>query len=246
MKTDRSVIVTGAGGGMGSLFVRRFLENGDTVFAGDVDAAALDRLRADLGHSALLHAAVADVSDEASCGSLAALARATRGRVDVLVNCAGHFPVTPFTELTADVWRRVVDINLTGTFLMIKAVHPLMTGRGWGRIVNIGSASVFGGVADQSPYVSAKAGLLGLTRSLARAFGGEGITVNVVTPGLTATPPVLRDLPAEMLKDQIKVRAVPRQEEAGDLVGAVFFLASPDADFISGQTLNVDGGSHML
>ena len=77
MKTDRSVIVTGAGGGMGSLFVRRFLENGDTVFAGDVDAAALDRLRADLGHSALLHTAVADVSDEASCGSLAALARAT-------------------------------------------------------------------------------------------------------------------------------------------------------------------------
>ena len=74
MKTDRSVIVTGAGGGMGSLFVRRFLENGDAVFAGDVDAAALDRLRADLGHSAVLHTAVADVSDEASCGSLAALA----------------------------------------------------------------------------------------------------------------------------------------------------------------------------
>lgn len=246
MRTGRSVIVTGAAGGMGSRFVQRFLDNGDTVVAGDSDGPGLDRLKSEMEVPVGLFTAVEDISDEAGCDRLADLARAERGRVDVLVNCAGYFPITPFAGLTADVWRRVVAVNLTGPFLMIKAVHPLMTGRGWGRIVNIGSASVFGGVADQSPYVSAKAGLLGLTRSLARAFGGDGITVNVVTPGLTATPPVLKSMPAEMLKNQIKVRAVPRQEEAGDLVGAVFFLASPDADFISGQTVNVDGGSHML
>ena len=246
MKTGRSIIVTGAGGGMGSLFVRRFLDNGDTVIATDSADGPLGKLSSELGGSGRLHTAVADISDEAQCGKVADLAREKQGRVDVLVNCAGYFPVTPFAGLTADVWRRVVDINLTGPFLMIKAVHPLMTGRGWGRIVNIGSGSVFEGVADQSPYVSAKAGLLGLTRSLARAFGGDGITVNVVTPGLTATPPVVANMPADMLARQLTVRAVPRQEEAEDLVGAVFFLASPDADFISGQTINVDGGSHML
>ncbi|MBV8870517.1 MAG: SDR family oxidoreductase, partial [Acetobacteraceae bacterium] len=109
-----------------------------------------------------------------------------------------------------------------------------------------GSASAFEGVPDQAPYVSAKAGLWGLSRSLAKAFGGDGITVNVVTPGLTLTPPVVQNMPADMLESQVQVRALKREEGPGDLVGAAFFLASPDADFITGQTINVDGGKHML
>ncbi len=110
----------------------------------------------------------------------------------------------------------------------------------------MGSASVFEGVADQVHYVAAKAGIFGLSRSLARVFGRDGITVNVVTPGLTVTPAVKAKMPAEMIEQQIKLRALPREEQGEDLVGAVFFLASPDADFISGQTVNVDGGKHML
>lgn len=245
MRTDRVVVVTGAAGGMGSLIVERFLANGDTVIATDIAEERLDTLRTGQAPGARLHVVAGDISDEADCARVAELAREKGGRVDVLVNAAGFFPVQRFEDTTAADFRRVVDINLTGVFLMIKAVHLLLLGRGWGRIVIIGSASTFEGVPDQVPYVSAKAGLFGLSRSLAKALGGDGITVNIVTPGLTVTPPV-KQMPAEMLAQQIDARAIKREERPEDLVGAVFFLASPDADFISGQTVNVDGGKHML
>jgi 3-oxoacyl-[acyl-carrier protein] reductase len=188
----------------------------------------------------------ADISDEASCAKLAAFALAKAGHVDVLVNCARFFPTQAFTEMSLADWNKVIGINLTGVFLMVKAILPLMTGRGWGRIINIGSASMFEGVDTQVHYVAAKAGVLGFSRSLARVVGKDGITVNLVAPGLTLTPAVRAHMPAEMIEAQVKSRAIPRDEVGDDLVGAVFFLASPDADFMSGQTLNVDGGKHML
>lgn len=246
MRTGRSVVVTGAAGGMGALIVQRFLENGDIVIATDVGDEQLRALKDAQAPDAPLHVVGGDVSDEADCARVADLARKAAGRVDVLVNAAGFFPVQPFDTLTAADFRKVVDVNLTGVFLMIKAVTPLLRGRGWGRIVTIGSASTFEGVADQVPYVAAKAGLFGMSRSLARVLGKDGITVNIVTPGLTLTPPVKQTMPAEMIEQQVKLRAIPRDQRAEDLVGAVFFLASPDADFMSGQTINVDGGKHML
>ncbi|MCW6510028.1 SDR family NAD(P)-dependent oxidoreductase [Lichenifustis flavocetrariae] len=246
MKTDRIVVITGAAGGMGKLAVERFLANGDTVVATDTSDKALKLLVDSQEPEAKLHTVVGDISKEEDCGRVAALASDVGGRVDVLVNVAGFFPMQTFDEMTADDFRKVVDINLTGTFLMIKAMAPLLRGRGWGRIVNIGSASVFEGVADQVHYVAAKSGLFGLSRSLARVFGKDGITVNVVTPGLTVTPAVKANMPPELIDQQIKLRALPREETGHDLIGAIFFLASPDADFISGQTVNVDGGKHML
>jgi NAD(P)-dependent dehydrogenase (short-subunit alcohol dehydrogenase family) len=105
---------------------------------------------------------------------------------------------------------------------------------------------MFEGVDTQVHYVAAKAGVLGFSRSLARVVGKDGITVNLVAPGLTLTPAVRAHMPAEMIEAQVRARAIPRDEVGDDLVGAVFFLASPDADFMSGQTLNVDGGKHML
>lgn len=246
MKTGRVVVVTGAAGGMGALVVERFLANGDTVVATDIGQEALDRLKGRQPADARLRIIGADVSDEKDCEAVAALVRQTAGRVDVLVNVAGFFPIQSFEETTAADFRKVVDINLVGVFLMIKAVHPLMKGRGWGRIVNIGSASTFEGVPDQIHYVAAKAGIFGLSRSLARALGDDGITVNVVTPGLTVTPPVKEMMQAEVLEKQVEARCIKREERPEDLIGAIFFLASPDADFISGQTVNVDGGKHML
>ena len=246
MRTGRIVVVTGAAGGIGRLVAERFLANGDTVIAIDLDESALALLTAPQAQGAKLHAVTADISDEADCATVAACARDAAGRVDVLVNVAGWFPVQPFEGLSAADFRRVVDVNLTGPFLMIKAMWPLMQGRDWGRIVTIGSASTFQGVPDQVHYLAAKAGLFGLTRSLARVVGQHGITVNVVTPGLTETEPVKRTMPAAMLERAIEARALKRAEQPDDLVGAVFFLASPDAGFITGQTLNVDGGSHMV
>jgi 3-oxoacyl-[acyl-carrier protein] reductase len=242
MKTNRTVLITGAAGGMGALFVKRFLMNGDTVVATDTSVEALTKLADEFDEGAKLQTIAADISDEASCAKLAAFARDKAGRVDVLINCAGFFPTQLFDEMSLADWNKVIGINLTGVFLML----PLMKGRGWGRIVNIGSGSMFDGVAEQSHYVAAKAGVLGFSRSLARVVGKEGITVNVVAPGLTLTPAVAKSMPAEMIAAQVKTRAIQRDETGADLVGTVFFLASPDADFMSGQTLNVDGGKHML
>ncbi len=246
MNTDRIVVITGAAGGIGALLVARFLANGDMVIATDTSHEALAMLADKAEMPGRLYTITADVADEASCAALAGFAREKAGRVDVLVNCAGFFPAQPFDEMTLADWNKVVGINLTGVFLMAKAMLPLMRGRGWGRIVNIGSASMFEGVAEQTHYVAAKAGVLGFSRSLARVVGQDGITVNVVAPGLTVTPRVKASMSARMLETQIEARAIQREETGEDLVGAVFFLASPDADFMSGQTLNVDGGKYML
>jgi NAD(P)-dependent dehydrogenase (short-subunit alcohol dehydrogenase family) len=236
-------VITGAAGGVGALLAARFLANGDTVLATDVSAQALGRLEAPDGAPGRLITAAADISSEQDVKRLADLATEPTGRVDVLINCAGFFPIMPFEEMSAGDWQRVIDINLTGTFLMTHAFLPLMQGRGWGRIVNFGSGSVFEGTRGQAHYVAAEAGIVGFSRSLAREVGGDGITVDVITPGLTVTKAVRDSFPAAILQAQRDGRALRRDELPEDLVGPVFFLASPDAGFISGQTLNVDGGN---
>jgi NAD(P)-dependent dehydrogenase (short-subunit alcohol dehydrogenase family) len=246
MNTDRVVVITGAVGGIGSEIVDRFLGNGDTVVACDVKQDALDTWRGRWPADARLLTVETDISDEDSCENAAAYAKEKAGRVDVLVNCAGWFPLVSFEEMTSDQWRQVIDINLTGTYLMTKAMLPLMKERGWGRIVNFGSGSMFEGQADQAHYVAAKSGVVGFSRSIAREVGDYGITVNVITPGLTVTKAVADSFPADLLAAQRASRALHRDETAADLVGPVFFLASDDAGFITGQTVNVDGGNHML
>ncbi len=242
MRTGRAVVVTGAGGGMGAALVARFLANGDDVVAADRDALALERLRSACEPAARLRTVAADTATEAGC---AAMADVAGRRVDVLVNCAGWFPITPFERLQPDEWRRVLEVNLTGPYLACRAVLPLMKGRGWGRIISYGSASIFDGVPGQSHYVAAKAGLVGFSKCLARELGADGVTVNVVTPGLTPTGPVREHFPPSLLERVRAGRAIGRDATPEDLVGAVLFLASPDADFITGQTLNVDGGAKM-
>lgn len=244
MPQGRVVLVTGSAGAIGAAFVERFLANGDTLIATDIADEPLEQLR--MSHpDARLITISGDISQEKDCGRIMDVAREAAGRLDVLINCAGHYPIKAFEEMLAEDWRRVIDINLTSNFLMTRAALPLMKGRGWGRIINFGSASVYEGVPGQAHYVAAKAGIIGLSRSLAREFGGHGITVNVVAPGLTITPPVQRTFTSEILQKAREMRAIKRDEEAADLVGVAFFLASPDADFITGQTLTVDGGSHM-
>jgi NAD(P)-dependent dehydrogenase (short-subunit alcohol dehydrogenase family) len=245
MDTKRVVVITGAAGGIGAPLVERFLRNGDTVIATDTSEAALNQLTAQPEDDARLLTLAADISSEADTQAVADFAREHSGTVEVLINCAGFFPIVPFEEMSVHDWQRVINVNLTGTFLTTTALLPLMKDRGWGRIVNFGSASVFDGTRNQTHYVAAKAGIVGLTRSLAREIGGYGITVNVITPGLTLTPAVRDHFPPAVLAAQRAARSLQRDETPQDLVGPVFFLASPDAGFITGQTLNVDGGKFM-
>lgn len=245
MHTNRFVVITGAAGGVGSVLVERFLANGDTVLATDTGEDGLARLRDRVEGGDALITAAADISSEEDCRRLADVAREHGGRVDVLVNCAGFFPIRPFEEMTVQDWTSVLNINLTGSFLTTQALLPLMKDHGWGRIINFGSGSVFDGTRGQAHYVAAKAGIVGFSRSLAREVGGYGITVNVITPGLTVTKAVRDSFPAQILEAQRAGRALQRDEEPEDLVGPTFFLASPDAGFISGQTINVDGGKFM-
>jgi NAD(P)-dependent dehydrogenase (short-subunit alcohol dehydrogenase family) len=245
MNSHRAVVITGAVGGIGALLVERFLANGDTVLATDMGDEALERLRGQVDKHSKLLTRAADVSSDADTQALAEFARDEVGSVEVLINCAGFFPILAFEEISVPDWQRVIDINLTGSFLMTRAMLPLMKERGWGRIVNFGSGSVFDGTRNQTHYVAAKAGIVGFTRSLAREVGGYGITVNVIAPGLTVTKAVRDTFPPAVLEAQRSSRALQRDEGPEDLVGPVFFLASPDAGFITGQTLNVDGGKFM-
>ena len=246
MRTGRIVLITGAAGGMGSVIADRFLANGDIVVATDAKSDVLGSFATARDAGDRLIAVAADVSNEDDCGRLADAARERAGRIDVLVHCAGFFPIRRLEEMSVGEWRTVIDINLTGAFLLARAALPLMKGHGWGRIINFGSGSVFGGVPGQAHYVAAKAGIVGFSRCIAREFGEYGITVNVVAPGLTVTDPVRKTFPPELLAAQRTQRALKRDEVAEDVVGTTFFLASPDADFVTGQTICVDGGKNMI
>ncbi|MDF5711718.1 MAG: SDR family NAD(P)-dependent oxidoreductase [Nostoc sp. S4] len=244
--SNKFIIVTGAAGGIGSAITRRFLSEGAKVCAVDNRAEALNQLVHNLGSPNMLLAIEADVSSESSCQYLSAQVQQTWGAVDILVNNAGKFPVTPFEEISYTEWREVCAINLDGPFLVTRSLLPLIKVSKAGRIVNTSSGSIFAGTPDQCHYVTAKAGIIGFTRSLANVLGQHNITVNAITPGITDTPPVLELFSADALDKQAQARAIKRRETADDLVGAVLFLASDDAAFITGQTINVDGGNNFV
>lgn len=238
--TNRIVVLTGAGGGIGCSILEALSQGGATIIAADRDEAALQRV----SNVRNVLPVEADVGTEAGC--LAIREAATKlGRVDILINNAGHFPVRQFEDISYAEWSDILRINLDSVFLMTHGLLALIKGRGWGRIINIGSASVFRGVAHQVHYVTAKAGVVGFTRSLARALGPDGITVNVVTPGLTASANAVATFGTERIELAGTLRALPRAQLPTDVVGAALFLASPLSDFITGQIINVDGGSIM-
>jgi NAD(P)-dependent dehydrogenase (short-subunit alcohol dehydrogenase family) len=145
--------------------------------------------------------------------------------------------------MTFEEWRRVIDVNLHGVFLVTKAIFPLIRTGGSGRIINMGSSSFFAGTPQASHYVASKGGVIGFTRSLASELGPHGITVNVVTPGLTMTENVRRRTAPELIELRRRQRPLARDQVAEDIVGTVLFLASSDAEFVTGQTINVDGGT---
>jgi len=181
------------------------------------------------------------VTDEQSVRRACDAVVGRHGRVDVLVNNAGIYPHIPFDEITFAQWRHVLATNLDGVFLCSHAVYPVMRGRGYGRIVNISSATFFIGYAGLSAYVASKGGIIGFTRALASEAGPYDITVNAVTPGLIATEKALTE-EADVFDEIVPQQAVGRPGRPEDISDCVRFLVRPESSWITGQTFNVDGG----
>jgi 3-oxoacyl-[acyl-carrier protein] reductase len=166
----------------------------------------------------------------------------------VLVTAAGVYPWVDFPDMTLDVWRQVVDINLTGTFICTHAVMPFMKEQKYGRIVTISSGTVLIGLPGQSAYIASKAGVIGLTRVLAREGGPFGVTANSVLPGLIATENVLsmRDDVDEFFASIVAGQCIQRRGEPGDIAEAIAWLGSEGSEFLTGQSLSIGGGDRFL
>ncbi len=230
MKSDRVVVVTGAARGIGAAIAARFADEGAAVIAADVDLP--------VGGDARIDYQRVDVSSTGEVAGLFSRTVATHGRVDVLVNNAGIWFRRRFMEISVDEWDLVLAVNLCGVFLCTKAVVDSMAAAGGGAIINIGSQAGLTVTRGQGAhYHASKAAIAHLTKVLAFELGPMGIRVNCVAPGATLPDPSL--LPAE-LRAQIPLG---RAGVPADLAGACVFLASPDASYITGQTLMVNGGA---
>jgi NAD(P)-dependent dehydrogenase (short-subunit alcohol dehydrogenase family) len=241
---DRVAVVTGGAQGIGRAIAQRLHEEGATVVVADLQgheaaAAELDGLGVRV-----------DVSSEADVKALAEAVLEKYGRIDALVNNAGIYSSLvpkPFEQIEVEEWRRVYDVNVLGMFLVTRAVMPAMRAAGYGRIVNIASGTPYKGVPFLLHYVTSKGAVVAMTRAVAKEVGADGILVNTVSPGFTMSDGVLAN-PVQVEKLQeisLQARLVQRDQYPSDIVGAVAFFCSPDADFITGQSLVVDGGAYF-
>ncbi len=235
-------IVTGGSQGIGNAIANGLAEAGARIVVADL-ARAEEAAAAFPGGVGL----TVDVASEEDVALMVDETVARCGRIDVLVNNAGLYAslaMRPFEEIPLEEWRRVMDVNVASMFLTCRAVVPVMRERGGGSILNISSGTPFRGVPYLLHYVTSKGAIVAFTRALAKELGKDGVRVNCVAPGFTmsegvkANPEVI-----EKLRDvSIAARTIQRDEEPEDVVGAAVFFAGPGADFITGQTIVIDGG----
>jgi 3-oxoacyl-[acyl-carrier protein] reductase len=241
-----TALVTGATGGLGTAIARRLAAEGAAVVLAHLDdwdaaLALAEDITADGGTARPLEA---DLRDPDAVRDLCQQAHTRPGPVNILVSNAGAYPRASWTDTTHAVWDDTLATNLTSHYLLAHELSPGMAELGWGRIITIGSVLATAGRHDLSAYISAKAGLEGLTRALARELGPVDITANCVAPGSISVPAeaaVVSD-PDAMTTRQLARQCVQRRGQPSDVAAAVAFLATPDAGFITGQTLRVDGG----
>lgn len=245
--TDRkAIMITGAGQGIGRHFAERLAREGHRIAVVDVRADAAQAVAdaiAATGAEALAFGV--DITDDAAVAGAVGDIAARLGGLDVLINNASIFStlkMRPFYEIPLEEWRKVIDVNLTGGFICARHAIAPMRAAGWGRIVNIASAVVPMGRANYLHYVASKAGVVGMTRAMARELGGFGITVNAILPGAVETEIERETVTPEQRAAFIAQRSLPRAQVPQDLGGVVSFLISQDAGFMTGQSLIVDGG----
>jgi NAD(P)-dependent dehydrogenase (short-subunit alcohol dehydrogenase family) len=242
----RTVIITGGGQGLGRAYALAFGEAGAQVAIAELNADRGDEVAGEVeaaGGTAM--AMPTDVGDPQSVEDMVAAAKDKFGRIDVLINNAAIFTAIKmkgFDEISFEEWENVIRVNLTGSYWCGRTVAPHMRENQWGRIINVSSATVTMGRPNYLHYVTSKAGLIGLTRSLAREVGKDGITVNTVLPGATYTEIPRETVTEEQKQAIVGMQCIQRPEEPKDLVGVMMFLASDASGFVTGQSITVDGG----
>jgi pyridoxal 4-dehydrogenase len=238
--TDRVAIVTGAAQGIGAAIARRLGEEGATVVVADVNEKAAAKVAKACGNGSF--AVATDVGDAGQVKRLHETVVKRAGKIDVLVNNAAIVPFQPWDQVDFDHWRQIMRVNLDGVFLMSRASSDAMRKTGYGRIVNICSNTIFAGTPNMAAYVAAKGGVFGFTRALATELGAYRITVNAVCPGLTASEGVMASPHAKAFEFVEMLQAIKGHGKPDDIAPAVAFLASEEAQWITGQTVNVDAG----
>ncbi len=246
---DKVAIITGAGRGLGRAYALSFVDEGAKVVIPDIIFENAQKVSKEIeakgGQALALHT---DVSDEVSTQEMVKKTVERFGKIDILVNNAAFLSsivLKPFYEITVDEWDKAMAVNLRGIFLCCKAVFPFMKEQGKGKIVNIASNVFFTGVPYYTHYVTSKGGIVAFTRATARELGEYHINVNAVAPGLTETEAARFVNPKEIWEMVRAKVCLKRAEQPEDLVGTLVFLSSAESDFITGQTIVVDGGYVM-
>jgi NAD(P)-dependent dehydrogenase (short-subunit alcohol dehydrogenase family) len=235
-------VVTGGAVGLGRVYCQALAKEGARVAVLDIVDGS------DLAHELGGIYVKTDVSDAANVDASVARVREHFGRIDVLVNNAAIFstlPLARYDQIDPDLWDQVMAVNTKGAFLMIRAVGPVMEAQGSGKIINITSGTTYKGMPNLLHYVSSKGALVAMTRCLSRELGDHGICINNLSPGLILSDSISANKEhVDGLSERvIASRALKRHGYPDDLIGALLFLASADSDFVTGQTIAVDGGS---
>lgn len=246
--TDKTVLVTGASGGIGRVLARAFAAAGATVALHGRKHEELSSILTEIvasGGQATIH--IDDLADLSACQRLVNSVCAAHGRLDVLVNCAGMNRRKPIAEVTPDDFDTIVAVNLRSVFFLCQSTHPILKAQGGGRIINIGSATSSSGLGDVSVYGITKSALANFTKTMAVEWARDGILINCLAPGFMMTPLTEKALWGDPVRNQWLTERIPLRRPGlpEELVGMALLLASEAGSYITGQLINVDGGYNI-